>query len=219
MRQTIPLFRRFAAVAGLLLLAATTASARPISYAGGWTIMQKNDWEKHRFHVHYSPNVRNSLGVTTELYRRSDRTDHGLQWNHLLYRNNTRHSQANLYSKLDAGVALLDDQEEPYLKATIAGDWETRRWFVGYTAMAKYADALDDGSFHQMARLGVAPYVADFGALHTWFMVEFGHHPEEFHNEDQLIATPLLRFFKGPYLLEIGYSTNEEAVLNWIVRF
>lgn len=203
----------------LLIVAVSLLEARPISYAGGWTVMQKNDWERNRLHVHYSPTVRNSLGITGELYRRSDREDYGLQWNHLLHRRNTRFSQANLYFKLNGGLARLDSHEEPFLKAEVAGDWETRRWFVAYSAMGQYADALDDGSFHQTGRLGVAPYVAGFGSLHTWFMLEAGHHPEEAESEDQLILTPLVRFFKGPYLLELGWSSNDEILLNWIVRF
>ncbi|HKJ91071.1 MAG TPA: hypothetical protein VJ960_08070 [Oceanipulchritudo sp.] len=203
----------------LLIVGMPLLEARPVSYAGGWTVMQKNNWERNRLHVHYSPTVRNSLGATAEIYRHSDREDYGLQWNRLLYRRNTRFSQANLYLKLNGGLARLDPFDEPFLKAEVAGDWETRRWFVAYSAMGKYADALDDGSFHQTARLGVAPYVAGFGSLHTWFMLQAGHHPEETHSEDQLILTPLVRFFKGPYLLELGWSSNDEVLLNWIVRF
>lgn len=204
-----------------LLLAATPAllTARPISYAGGWTVMQKNNWETNRLHVHYSPTVDHSFGATAEFYRRSDRENYGLQWNHLLYRRNTRISQANLYLKLNGGLARLGSHEDPFLNAEIAGDWETRRWFVSYAAMGKYADALDDGSFHQAGRVGVAPYVAGFGALHTWFMLETSHHPEETDSDDQLIFTPLVRFFKGPYLLELGWSSNDEVLLNGIIRF
>ena len=41
-------------------------NSRPISYAGGWTIMQMNDFNKHSIHLHFSPTIRYSLGYKGE---------------------------------------------------------------------------------------------------------------------------------------------------------
>ena len=36
--------------------------ARPISYLGGWTVMQMNDFNSHSLHVHYTPSSKYSFG-------------------------------------------------------------------------------------------------------------------------------------------------------------
>ncbi len=203
----------------LIALVAIDANARPISYPGGVTIMQTNNWEEHRLHVHYSPDVKNSIGLAIEDELESDRFNISMQWNKLLYRKNTRNSQANLYLKTEAGVAFNVDDKEPNASIGISGDWETRRWFTSYEVHAQYADEFDDGSFHQKARVGVAPYVADYGSLHTWFMLQVEHHPEELDKDNQLIFTPMVRMFKGDYLGELGVSSNGDMMFNWIVRF
>ncbi len=211
---------RYISLISLLVISfVLDANARPISYPEGWTVMQTNDWEKNRLHVHYSPNIKNSIGVVLEDELESDRFNISMQWNKLLYRKNTKTSQANLYLKTEAGVAFKGNDKEPNASIGIAGDWETRRWFTSYEANARWADEFDDGSFHQKARVGVAPYVADYGSLHTWIMLQVEHHPEELDKDFQLIYTPMVRLFKGDYLGEFGVSSNGDVMFNWIVRF
>ena len=95
-------------------------------------------------------------------------------------------------------------------------DWETRRWFVSYKARAFEAGDLDAGVM-QAARVGVAPYVAGFGDLHSWIMVEVDHRPD---SDDPVGVTPLVRFFKGPALLEVGWSvTDDQPLANFTYRF
>ena len=203
----------------LVLGIASSVMARPISYAGGWTIMQMNNWEFSRLHTHYSPDVKNSIGVTVENFNDSDRYNLNLQWNYLFGRKNTKHSQANLYIKTRAGVAIAGDEKEPHASMGIAGDWETRRYFVSYEAMGRYADELNNGSLHQKARVGIAPYVREYGNIHTWIMLQAEHHPEAIDQDNQIIFTPMIRMFKGDYLGEFGINTNGDAMFNWIVRF
>lgn len=73
----------------------------------------------------------------------------------------------------------------------------------------------------QSARVGLAPYVAEFGALHTWLMLQVDQRPQALIDEgmEEFTVTPLLRFFKGPVLIEIGWSTNNEALFNFTYRF
>lgn len=201
-----------------LFFVSQAAMARPISYPDGWTIMQHNNWEESRLHVHYTPDRKNSLGVVIENENDSDRYDVKGQWNHLLYRNNQKQSQANVYLKTQAGIAFEGDEKEPVASAHLAGDWETRRYFVSYEAHVEKAGNLDDGSFHQHGRIGIAPYVAEYGNIHTWLMLQAEHHPEE-KGDEQLIVTPMVRVFKGDYLGEVGINSNGDGMFNWVVRF
>lgn len=200
-------------------LCVSHANARPISYTDSWTVMQFNNSDQSKLLVHYSPSIRNSFGVAAKQFHSvdADQAKHAVQfqWNHLLVRKNTRISQANLYSKVQAGYAF-NQQEDAIGSLEIAGDWETRRWFTSYEAKLDYAHKQRDSVFSQSARVGVAPYVAEYNNLHTWLMLQVNHKPEA---TDKVVFTPLVRFFKGDYLAEIGISDDGDALFNWIVRY
>lgn len=204
----------------LLSLLSSICYSRPVSYPGGWTLMTMNDGDRYSSHIHYSPTAFYSVGYKAEYWRGQDYQIHAVQLNNLLKRWNRRHSQANLYLKSGAGFAYSDEGEfdseiDPLIYTGIAGDWETRRYFVSYeNRLTKSAEITD--SFRQKARIGIAPYIADFGSLHTWIMLEARHEPEA---EDKIVITPLVRLFKGPGLFEVGYSSNEKLLLNFVYRF
>lgn len=193
------------------------AEARPVSYPGGWTVMQHNNGNASSLHVHYSPTFQDSIGYYAESNWAYDWTFQGVQYNRLLKRWNTETSQANLYVKAAAGVAdpFTGGDESLAGFVEIAADWETRRWFTSYSARGH--DMGFDRHFSQSARLGVAPYVGDFGDLHTWLMLEVQHDPETL---DPVTLTPLVRFFRGVQLVELGYTPEtDRAMFNWIIRF
>lgn len=194
--------------------------ARPVSYPGGWTIMQKNDGDKNRFHLHFSPTAFNSVGYVGEYWRDKGFQLHAVQLNSLLKRWNGPSSQANFYLKTGLGAAYSDDngfsnEWEPSGYAGIQLDWETRRYFTLYENRALHAGDIDQ-FFTQTARIGIAPYIGDYGDLHTWLMLQVEHTPEA---DDPYVFTPMVRFFKGVNLVEIGFSDNKEMMFNWIYRF
>lgn len=208
---------------GAAALAAVAASApvhaRPVSYEGGWTVMQMNSDALSSLHVHYSPSARWSVGWLEAWDREEDWVFTGAQLNRLVWRRNTRQSQANLYLKgalggAGAASAPLDVESWGGM-AEIAADWETRRLFASYAATLWEAGGLGGGA-SQAARLGLAPYLGDYGDLHTWLMVELRHRPEA---EDAVTVTPMLRFFKGVQLVELGATDRGDAVFNWVIRF
>lgn len=196
---------------------APMADARPVSYPGGWTVMQMNNGDYSSLHVHYSPTASDSVGFYTERNWAEDIQFTGLQYNRLLKRWNGPSSQANTYLKLGAGQAdpFGDAGAEFGSFAGFAADWETRRWFASYEGRA--TDYAGNQSVRHSARLGMAPYVGDYGDLHTWLMLQVDNHPEA---DEPLTTTPLLRFFKGVQMVEIGYTLeSEEFLANWIIRF
>jgi hypothetical protein len=205
-------------MAGLALATlAAPASARPVSYAGGWTLMQDNNGMYSSVHAHYSPTATDSIGLYIEQNQEMDTTFTGLQYNRVAGRWNAPKSQGNLYLMLSAGEARPFDGDEASFGglAGVAADWETRRVFVSYESRLR--DYGENETLSHSARVGIAPYVAEAGALHTWAMLQAEHTPDA---EDPVLVTPLLRFFRGPFLIEAGYTIEEEEfLLNWIWRF
>lgn len=191
--------------------------ARPVSYPDGWTIMQRNNGDRSALHVHYSPTFKDSIGVYVERNWTDDLQFTGIQYNRLVKRWNGSGSQGNLYAKFGLGQADPFGARGAELSGftEIAADWETRRWFTSYALRA--TDFAGNQSLHHSARLGAAPYIGDYGDLHTWFMLQMDNQPDA---GTSLTTTPMVRFFKGVQMVELGYTIeNKEMIFNWIVRF
>ncbi len=183
----------------------------------GW-----NNQDRNRLHIHYSPTAFTSLGGVVERSPQAsnelDALYHFLfQWNQLLFRYNTIYSQMNMYSKIKVGVVsdIFESAYSPKGAVSFAGDFETRRFFVSYDIEGEAIETVDSFFLYQQARLGIAPYVAKFGSLHTWLMVEFSY--DTFKNDP--VFTPIIRMFFSYYLWEIGVSHRGDPVFNFIVRF
>ena len=194
--------------------------SRPVSYPGGWTIMQKNEKSVHSLHVHYSPTARYSVGYRTEYWRDEGWQFHGVQLNYLVKRHNMPTSQANLYLKGGLGMAygdlgLPDGETQPAAFTDIAFDWESRRYFTSYETRAYYARDIDK-FLRQKARVGIAPYLGDYDDVHSWLMLQVDHITGE---GDRISFTPLVRMFKNEYLGEVGISNKGEVLFNLIIRF
>ena len=193
------------------------AEARPVSYPGGWTYMQMNNGDYSSIHAHYSPTFRDSIGLYSERNWSEDWHFTGVQYNRLLKRWNEKTSQANVYLK--GGIGQADPFGSGSVELAgfvgIGADWETRRWFTSYEARAY--DLGFDQTARQSVRVGVAPYIGDYGDLHTWLMLQVENQPE---SETPTTFTPLVRFFYDVQLLEVGYTPETERFMaNWIVRF
>ncbi len=193
------------------------AEARPVSYPGGWTAMQMNNGDYSSLHLHYSPTFQDSIGLYSERNWGNDWHFTGVQYNRLVKRWNETGSQANLYLNLGAGQADPFGPEGPELAGFIgvSADWETRRWFTSWSARAY--DTGFDRTVRQSARLGIAPYIGDYGDLHTWLMLQVENQPD---SETPTTVTPLVRFFYDVQLLELGYTPETDRFMaNWIIRF
>ncbi|MEL0137105.1 MAG: hypothetical protein VW806_06515 [Halieaceae bacterium] len=191
-----------------------------MSYTGGWTIIEESDRQSSSALVHYTPAPSWSIGLRTEVNRDNDYAIYSVHPTFLAKRWFGKDYQGNLYFHGGIGVASgvygnpLRDETAVY--GGIMADWETRSLFAGYRS--RYLDAGHFGDqFMHAARVGYAPYEGDSGDLHTWLMLEIDHRPEE---EVPITATPLVRLFKGPLLLEVGYNlTVNQPLLNFTYRF
>jgi len=196
------------------------AHSRPVSYTGGTTVMQRNNSESHSLHIHYSPSIRYSIGYKGEYWRDNKSQFHGVQFNVLAKRWNAPAAQANIYLKTGIGRVFsdqhaLDNTHQNAAFTGIALDWENRRYFTAYENRGYYAGHIDK-FFSQKIRLGIAPYIGDYGDLHTWLMLQVEHNPK---HDDPITITPLVRLFKGVVLAELGIDENRKALLNLVIRY
>ena len=200
---------------------AGAAEASPVSYPDGWTLNLRNDRVQNSALAHYTIDTEHAIGARLRYDRDGDFTFVGAQLNRLVKRWNQPNSQANIYGRIalgkvfddNSGPLKRDDDEAIFLG--VSGDWETRRYFI--SAAAEHWENGRFGEFSNFhTRLGIAPYVANTSALHTWLMVEGYNRPE---SRVKTGAIAIIRFFKGPSLVELGIDDQGEALLNYIHRF
>ncbi len=208
-------------LSGAIILLKTVVYANPISYPGGPMVMLENDTMQNSALVNYTLTPQDAIGYRLLYDRDSQATFHGAQWDHLIKRWNNPDSQANIYAFGAAGVIDEPHQADydfaPAAMTGLQADWESRRYFVLYENKLKLADDQNFQQFTQTARIGIAPYVAESGALHTWLMVQIDHRPER---DDQITTTPLVRFFYSNYLVEAGYNVDDHTpLINATIRF
>ena len=208
------------AATSLIVAMSSVAQARPVSYTGGWTLIEVANRAATAGLAHYSLTHNVSVGLRHEWQRKDDVKLTAIQPTLLVKRWFGREYQGNLY--FTGGLGTAKD-ESPNNRGSdtasfvgVMADWETRTLFVSYEARFLEQGALGNHSMHA-ARFGWAPYAGDTGELHTWLMLEVDRRG---HFEDKTSVTPLLRFFKGPALLELGYNlTDPSPLVNFTYRF
>lgn len=193
------------------------AEAKPISYVNGFMVMQENDETGHTLSLDYTidPKLAVGLYAKKEGNQKKDFETVGPQVNYLVKRWNMPDGQANIFSMTGVGVSRYHGDNEFSAWQSILADYETRRVFTSYELRGMYAGDLEK-SVWQRARVGVAPYLANYDDLNTWFMVQVDHHPAK---DNTLVVTPLVRFFYKTTLVEAGYSSNNHVMFNWVLQF
>ena len=93
------------------------------------------------------------------------------------------------------------------------GDWETRRWFAGFGL--KQVENKIENYKEQYYKLGIAPYLGDYGDFHTWIIVK----TKEISLDNKWSTYPVLQFFKGNVLMEVGYNNETEWDVHLMYRF
>ena len=199
-------------------LASAPAMARPVSYADGSMVMGSSYADHSHLSYLYSPTARLALGPRLEVDHENGDLFGGIEFNALLKRWNNFDSQGNVYWLSTLGINGLDGGGDDSRISGLGGvqaDWEDRRYYTSYANEYRF-DAQDDDYFKQTARVGIAPYIAESGALHTWLMVQVDHMPE---GDDHWRVTPLVRLFQGDVLGEAGVSLDGDVLFNLDITF
>lgn len=199
--------KQLSMIAGLMVLSGFS-DARPISYPGGSTFMGRHDARQNSLYYHYSPTYKLSVGLEAVKDSTIDETYSLARVTYLLSRKNTAQSQRNLY--LAGGISPEDPASHFY---SIHGDWESRRWFSGFSLRRS---VLKDTRLNERyVQLGVAPYLGDYGDLHTWIMAKIKRDPFD----GDWNAYPVVKLYQGDLLIEMGYSSETHWDLHFMVRF
>lgn len=137
------------------------------------------------------------------------------QLDYLVKRWNEADSQANIYAYGAYGALNYQSRTHGAGLGGIEADAESRKYFV----MAKYEQMWSDlgpDFYHGEARLGIAPYEAEFNEVASWFMVQYQWHPVLIKKN---AITPLIRIFYKSVLLETGVSTDGDWMSNFMFHF
>ena len=194
----------------LIILATLSLSVdgRPVSYPGGYTIMTRSDNFQNSIYLHYSPSYKYAIGVEGKKDKLVDEHYSLLRFTYLINRKNTDNSQRNLY--FQTGYSL-DSSDHSFFG--IHGDWETRRYFMGFDL--KKVESKNQDYFEQQYQIGFVPYLGEYDDLHTWIMLK----SRKNSIIDKTSTYPYLKLFKGNYLLELGYNGNSDWDFHFMHRF
>lgn len=177
--------------------------------------MTMNDSMENTATISYSPTAKDAFGFRTDYMRNDQTTLHTLTYNRLLQRWNNSDSQANIFLMTGAGVGEESGDISPAGFIGMEADWESRRYYVSYENRF-IASTVNEQYFDQKARIGIAPYVGDYDALHTWVMLQVQNNPT---SNEKFIVTPLIRTFNTEFLTEVGYSSNKTLLFNATWQF
>ena len=190
----------------LIFLSINYLESRPISYSGGHTLMHFNDSMKESVYYHYSPIYKFSMGLETMKNKVFSSNETNIRFTYLINRKNKKSSQRNLYFQ-----SAISTKDNNYTYG-MHGDWETRRYFIGFDYKeVKNIIAYSD----KHIQLGVAPYLGEYGDLHTWLMVK----TKKNSINNKQITYPVVKFFKGNALLELGYDKKTDWDIHLMYRF
>jgi len=200
----------------LLVQSPAWLQAHPTSYKGAKSLMMTNKPDRSELTAHYSFTHRFSLGATVLRIETENERLYALhpKAGALLHRINDPRFQANWYAYGGAGAARYQGENEFMFHAGSQFDIEDRRYY--FLAAAERLDvrnALSQWDFK--ARVGTAPYLAEFDELNSWLILEYTYNTREKNHE----LTPMARFFYRNVLLETGVSLRGKWLLNLMFHF
>ncbi len=203
----------------LLLTTFSTAlvsEAKPLSYVGGTMAMQENDETGHTISLDYTFIPTNAFGF----YIKQEENGKDIlmvtpEFNTLLKRWNLPDGQGNIFNMTRRWSRALSRRQPAVSLDCVPGRLRIAPLVLLYEPRFVW-DGDIEKSVWQRARIGIAPYLANYNDLNTWIMFQVDHHPAK---HDHFVATPLIRFFYKTYLFEVGYSSNQHIMVNWQIQF
>ena len=195
----------------------SAVSAHPVSYQGATGIMTWNQPFMSDSWMTYS--FRSDTAVAARFMRmempdgRANYT--GAQLDYLLFRRNEVQSQTNLYVYGGAGSVQFQNSLGGAGFVGVEADAETRKYF-GLIKTEYMRSSIAPEFSHVEARIGIAPYEAEYSEVASWLMLQAQWHPGL---QKKFAVTPLIRLFYKSVLWESGVSTDGDWMMNFMFHF
>lgn len=207
---------------------APSAFAHLVSYEGGAEVMVESMGSmRSQLSAIYSPKWWLGTGVVYD--RISPQVGQKLdvytvQAAVLLRRWNSPNAQGNFYLHLGTGHMKaqqvgFEDTQDMVMKYGLRLDYETRRVYtaVEYFSILGLQDENQNKNLADslMLSVGIAPYIAQYEDLNTWFIAKVMWR-NDFKNIE---IFPAARFFFKNVLWEVGQSLNGETLFAFMMRY
>ena len=193
-----------------LIILFSAIYAHPVVFKNGkvFWLTQNPNFNDLRFGVSRTSNW--LIGGRFLEDRKSNETFALINNNYLAKRWNNRNSQANFYLLSSAGMNTKNSEIMGTLGLHL--DWEDRQFMV--MQMLEYFS--HNSSFVSNSRLAYSPYKVDYNRMSTWLIA---HYSVEYQNEEyRHMFIPVIRLFKGNYLVELG-SNGNNSFLTFMTHF
>lgn len=194
----------------VFIILLSSISAHPVIFKNGkvFWVSQTPSFNDIRFGVSQTSNW--LIGGRVLEDRKSNETFALINNNYLAKRWNSRNSQANIYLLSSVGVNTKNSKSMGTFG--VHGDWENRQLMV--MQMLEYYS--HTSSWVSSSRLAYSPYTVDYSKMSTWLIA---HYRIEYNNDEfSYMFIPVVRFFKGNYLLEIG-SNGDDSFFTFMTHF
>jgi hypothetical protein len=203
-----------ACVALALLLLTQAINAHPVIWKGGKALMHSSNLATTSTRFMFSQNYDWALGLQQLNVKNTNNTYTFAESNSLLKRWNGLGSQGNIYLLSGLGLPNQDSNSDMALHLGVQTDWETRRV---YTYFRTDYYALETAMLNLRGRVGVAPYIGNFEAVHTWLILQ----ADDIIMEDThtLAITPVIRWFKDNILIEVGSNFGNSTFIAAMLHF
>jgi len=194
----------------VFIILLSSISAHPVIFKNGkvFWVSQTPSFNDIRFGVSQTSNW--LIGGRVLEDRKSNETFALINNNYLAKRWNSRNSQANIYLLSSVGVNTRNSKSMGTFG--VHGDWENRQLMV--MQMLEYYS--HTSSWVSSSRFAYSPYTVDYSKMSTWLIAQYRIE----YNNDQFsyMFIPVVRFFKGNYLLEIG-SNGDDSFFTFMTHF
>jgi hypothetical protein len=194
----------------VFIILLSSISAHPVIFKNGkvFWVSQTPSFNDIRFGVSQTSNW--LIGGRVLEDRKSNETFALINNNYLAKRWNSRNSQANIYLLSSVGVNTKNSKSMGTFG--VHGDWENRQLMV--MQMLEYYS--HTSSWVSSSRFAYSPYTVDYSKMSTWLIAQYRI---EYNNDEfSYMFIPVVRFFKGNYLLEIG-SNGDDSFFTFMTHF
>jgi hypothetical protein len=198
--------------------ALSEASARPVSYLEGRTLMVESRSGQTEAMFAWTVTPSCSFGLHATEFRRPGDTQAShyalAMANALVKRWNLETWQGNLYLSGGAGIHIDEGRSQPAAAMMLEADAESRVYYF-HTKLESWAAVQTQARNYARTRVGFSPYQVPMNALHAQLILQV----EAMSWRNHALISPMLRFFYQNLVFEFGRSLEGETTLNFTTEF